>query len=142
MSYQVVVRHNAETAHRLLHLPGKCQNLHGHSWWIEVTVEASELAAGMVVEFGPFKAKLREWIDTTIDHGAMLGPEDPLLPILQGLGSKVHVVDGWPTVENVAAMIAKVAEDCLHELVRAPGARVSRVDIRETHVNGAVWSCQ
>lgn len=113
MSHTITIRHNAETAHRLLHLPGKCQNLHGHSWWFEITAEAPELAAGMVVEFGPFKQRIRAWIDENLDHGTMLGPEDPLLPILKGLESKVFVVEGWPTVENVAALVADRAETIL-----------------------------
>ena len=141
MTHTATIRHNAEAAHRLPFIPGKCENLHGHSWWFEVTVEAPELAAGIIVECGAFKAKFRQWVDEHLDHGAMLGPEDPLLPVLQGMGSKVHVVDGWPTVENVAVMVAAVATDCLQELVRAPGARVVRVDVQETHVNGAGWSC-
>ncbi|WP_309030777.1 6-pyruvoyl trahydropterin synthase family protein [Streptomyces alfalfae] len=140
MSYAVTVRHNFETGHRLPHLPGKCQSLHGHSWWAEVTVEADEMAAGLVVEFGPLKKALREWIDTNLDHGVMLGPDDPLVPVLRAATTKVHVVEGWPTVENVAAMLATVATTALNTLVRAPGARVARVHVQETHVNAATWT--
>ncbi|MFE3378731.1 6-pyruvoyl trahydropterin synthase family protein [Streptomyces anulatus] len=139
MSHGVIVRHNFEAGHRLPHLPGKCQSLHGHSWWAEVTVEAPALADGMVVEFGPFKKQLRRWIDTHLDHGLMLGPDDELLPLLSQYG-KVHQVPGWPTVENVASLIARVAGDALLDLVRAPEARVTRVQVSETHVNAATWS--
>lgn len=137
--HAVTVKHNFETGHRLPHLPGKCQNLHGHSWWAEVTVEAPELAGGLVVEFGPFKRRLRAWIDEHLDHGLMLGPDDPLLPTLTTAG-KVHVVPGWPTVENVAALIGRVAADALLDEVRAPGARVTAVRVSETHVNAATWT--
>ncbi|NWF31172.1 6-carboxytetrahydropterin synthase [Streptomyces sp. PKU-EA00015] len=137
MSHAVTVRHNFETAHRLPHLPGKCESLHGHSWWAEVTVEAPELVAGLVVEFGPFKKALRAWIDAHLDHGVMLGPNDPLVPVLRSHDCKVHEVPGWPTVENVAALLADVADKALTDLVRAPGARVARVHLAETHVNAA-----
>lgn len=140
MSHAVTVRHNFETGHRLPHLPGKCVSLHGHSWWAEVTVEADEMAAGLVVEFGPFKKLLREWIDTHLDHGVMLGPDDPLVPILRANDCKVYEVEGWPTVENVAALLADVASKALTDLVRAPGARVTRVHVQETHVNAAAWT--
>lgn len=140
MSAAVTVRHNFETAHRLPHLPGKCVSLHGHSWWAEVTVEAPEPAAGLVVEFGPFKHALRDWIDTHLDHGTMLGPDDPLLPLLRGHDCKTHEVPGWPTVENVAALLAGVATDVLGHLTRAPRARVTRVHVTETHVNAATWT--
>lgn len=139
MPHTVSVRHNFETAHRIPHLAGKCENLHGHSWWAEVTVTAAELAAGTVVEFGTFKRELRAWIDQHLDHGTMLGPGDPLLPVLRAERCKVFEVEGWPTVENVAALLADVAGDVLTDLVRAPGAYVSRVHLAETHVNAATW---
>lgn len=135
----VTIRHNFETAHRLPHLPGKCQSLHGHSWWVSVTVAGPELAAGVLVEFGAFKHALRTWIDTRLDHGTMLGPGDPLIPLLRSEGCKVHEVPGWPTVENVAAMIAGVAQDELTKLTRAPGCDVTEVRVSETHVNEAAW---
>jgi 6-pyruvoyltetrahydropterin/6-carboxytetrahydropterin synthase len=141
MPHAVTVRHNAETAHRLPHLPGKCLSLHGHSWWFDITVQAPDLdATGLVVEFGPFKRELRTWIDEHLDHGVMLGPDDPLLPVLRANSCKVHEVPGYPTVENVAAMLAEVAADSLERLVRAPGAYVSRVHVQETHVNAATWT--
>lgn len=141
MPAAITVRHNFETAHRLPHLPGKCTSLHGHSWWAEVTVEAPTLdAQGLVVEFGPFKRELREWIDATLDHGVMLGPDDPLVPILRAHDCKVFPVPGWPTVENVARHIADTAAVILGSLDHAPGARIARVHVAETHVNAATWT--
>lgn len=140
MSHEVTVKHNFETAHRLPHIEGKCQSLHGHSWWVEMTASSSRLAlGGILTEFGPFKAQLRSWIDEHLDHGAMLGPEDPLISVLQDEGSKVHVMDRWPTVENVAAMLAERGQLILEELVHAPRAMVTRCVVRETHVNEAAW---
>lgn len=139
MLHTVSVRHNFETAHRIPHLAGKCINLHGHSWWATFTIAAPDLHRGAVAEFGSLKRGLRDWIDTNLDHGAMLGPEDPLLPILLDHGCKVFPVPGWPTVENVAALLARVAGDVLADLDRAPGAYVASVQVTETHVNEATW---
>lgn len=139
MTAAVTVRHNFEAAHRLPHLPGKCTSLHGHSWWAEITVQAPDPADGLVVEFGPFKRELRTWIDTHLDHGTLLGPDDPLLPVLRTHG-KVYEVPGWPTVENVAALLAHIAHTALADLAHAPGAHVSRVHLTETHVNAATWT--
>ncbi|MFS8102301.1 6-carboxytetrahydropterin synthase [Lentzea alba] len=154
-AYSVSVRHNFETAHRLPHLAGKCVNLHGHSWWMEAKVSAPALHAGAVVEFGALKARVREWIDTHLDHGAMLGADDPLVDVLTEHKSKVyrfgaanpegaeHLAEGLahPTVEAVAELIARVVDDALRDLPSAPGARVAEVTVRETHVNSASW-CQ
>lgn len=154
MSHSVTIRHNFETAHRLPNLGGKCQNLHGHSWWCEITVMAADLADGTVVEFGAFKAGVRRWIDGCLDHGCMLGAADPLVLALTEEGSKVYrfgaadpqqdeqyaVKLGWPTVENVAALLGAVGQGVLESLDRAPGARVTRVSVTETHVNAACWN--
>lgn len=137
--HSVTVRHNFETAHRLLHLPGKCQSLHGHSWNAAVTVTGPTLVAGTIVEYGLFKAGVREWIDRCLDHGVMLGPEDPLVPVLTAHGCKVYEVEGWPTVENVAGLLAVQAQKILRTLTRAPGANVTEVRVTETAVNEAAW---
>lgn len=144
----VTVRHNFETGHRLPHLGGKCQSLHGHSWWAEVTVEAPELAPdGTVVEFGEFKGKLREWIDQHLDHGLMLGVADDLALTLKKAG-KVYLFGvpatiaadlAWPTVENVAVLLARAAAVLLGDCVRATGSDVVHVVVSETHVNEASW---
>lgn len=139
MTHLVTVRHNFETAHRLPHLPGKCQSLHGHSWWASVTIAGPELAAGVLVEFGAFKAALRSWIDEHLDHGTMLGHEDPLRLALLAVGCKVYIMDGWPTVENVAAMLASRSLGLLAGLTRAPGTEVAEVRVQETSVNEATW---
>lgn len=142
----ISVRHNFETAHRLPLLGNKCVNLHGHSWWTEVTVAAPELDPyGTVVEFGTFKAGLRTWIDTWLDHGAMLGRADPLAKLLIQHGCKVFVFgadyDGaaWPTVEAVAELIASKAPQWLPPDL-PHGAHVARVRVSETHVNAAEWN--
>lgn len=142
MSASVTVAHNFETAHRLPHIGGKCFSLHGHSWGVEVTVAAPMLDEnGMVVEFGAFKRQVREWIDTHLDHGAMLGTGDPLLAVLCSMGSKVfEFEDSWPTVEATAQLLASVAAGILPSVPHAPDARVVRVDVQETAVNTASWT--
>ncbi|WNV87999.1 6-carboxytetrahydropterin synthase [Umezawaea sp. Da 62-37] len=151
--HAITVRHNFETAHRLPHLGGKCTSLHGHSWWAEVRVEGPALTGdGTVVEFGAFKRGLRQWLDAHLDHGAMLGVEDPLCEALRAQGSKVCVFgaatpDGvdlgdlaWPTVENVAIAVARVATTVLCRLDAGEGSTVASVRIDETHVNSAEWT--
>jgi 6-pyruvoyltetrahydropterin/6-carboxytetrahydropterin synthase len=142
MTVGVSVRHNFETAHRLPHLgpDSKCFNLHGHSWWAEVVVTADSADhRGMVVEFGAFKKLVREFIDHYFDHGAILGVEDPLLPLLRGEGCKAYQLDEWPTVEAVAGELFTVARRILLTIPeRAPTARVLRVVVTETATNSAM----
>ncbi|TDD07748.1 6-carboxytetrahydropterin synthase [Nonomuraea deserti] len=140
----ITVRHNFESAHRLPQLGGKCQNLHGHSWWVEATVAGETGTDGIVVEFHDLKSYLREWIDGNLDHGAMLGREDELVSALKAAGCKVFVFGDsdpsvgleYPTVENVAELLIRVTAGYIRSR-RWPGVRVSRVVVRETHVNAA-----
>lgn len=140
--YKITVSHNFETAHRTPKLPGKCQSLHGHSWWAHITLACPELKSdGTIIEFGILKKEVRRWIDDHLDHGTMLDPDDPLFDILNDDGHcKVTSVPGGPTVENVAMMIARVTADILMHLDASPHVFVSDVRVRETHVNEASWT--
>jgi len=139
LARSISVRHNFEAGHRLPHQPGKCTSLHGHSFWCKVTVSAPELDdRGMVVEYASFKAGLRNWIDQTWDHGLILGDGDPLCDLLMPYG-KVYRLPTWPTVEALAEHLAAAAGWVLTNCQSADGAIVSKVRVRETHVNDATW---
>lgn len=142
--FTVTVRHTWEAGHRLPHIEGKCQSLHGHSWSVEAEVRSDEVAHGdnMVIEFHAVKAVLRSFIDSHLDHGMMLGWQDQALSPLSTLtGQKVFVFGedahahglDWPTVENVALLLARMLEATM------PDVHVVRVSIRETPTNEATW---
>lgn len=156
-AHQVTIEHTFETAHRLPHLGGKCTSLHGHSWRVAVPVIAPVLSSDVtVVEFGVLKAGVRQWIDTYLDHGTMLGVRDPLAVPLYSARCKVfrfgaddhQAVDdaellaadlAWPTVEAVAVLLRRVSQGVLAALPCVPDARVGRVFVRETHLNTATY---
>jgi 6-pyruvoyltetrahydropterin/6-carboxytetrahydropterin synthase len=55
-------------AHRLLNFQGKCEQLHGHNWKVEVFVRAERLdSAGLVRDFGEIKAITHEVLNG-LDH--------------------------------------------------------------------------
>lgn len=148
MSNSITIGHNFEAGHRLPHLEGKCQSLHGHSFWADVTIEAQgRLHEGIAVEYGQAKAFVRHWIDSGWDHGLILGEADPLVPILQPHG-KVYVLPNgkWPTVETLAEYLATMVDSWCTTWNRdpsrgdLPAIRCTRVRIQETHVNAAEWS--
>lgn len=153
--HSISVEHSFETAHRLPQLGGKCTSLHGHSWRVTVRAAAENLDdAGTVVEFGAFKAGVRRWIDTYLDHGTMLGDSDPLVDSLETAGCKVFrfgreandalpgadhlAVDlPWPTVEAVAVLLWRMSAHVLTDLPCVADTRVDRVVVRETQLNCA-----
>lgn len=152
MTSHVTVRHTWEAGHRLPHLNGKCQSLHGHSWTVEVTVSGHVGDDGVLVEFADLKRHLRAWVDDHLDHGLMLGTEDPLVRMLLPHGKvyvfgqewPTHPEDGplllWPTVENVAHLLARVMQQHLRDTGQHNRVSVERVDAQETAVNRATWT--
>jgi len=157
----LTIEHNFETAHRLPFLPGKCQNIHGHSWKVKLYFEGVLDENGIVegIEFGQLKKVCREWIDKYLDHGAMLGWDDPLRTAFLMDGSKVfwfgeqfdlHPNDQkpgwaelpWPTVEAVAIMLGWKLGEVIENYFPNKAFGISTVMLQETDVNGVEYSAQ
>jgi len=57
--YKISVQGMFSAAHRLTEYKGKCENLHGHNWHVEVEVQSAELdKSGMVIDFITLRALL------------------------------------------------------------------------------------
>ena len=92
--------------HRLLNYEGKCRHLHGHNGRVVITIEAPQLdARGMVLDFSDIKDVVSRWIDEKLDHRMLLRRDDPVVPLLEGLGEPMHLMDVNPTAENIARLI-------------------------------------
>jgi 6-pyruvoyltetrahydropterin/6-carboxytetrahydropterin synthase len=66
--YRITVLSHFSGAHRLRHLHGKCEELHGHNWKIEVSVVSNRLnKEGVVIDFNILKQKM-EKVLKTLDH--------------------------------------------------------------------------
>jgi 6-pyruvoyltetrahydropterin/6-carboxytetrahydropterin synthase len=64
-----VRRFRFEAAHRLPHHPGKCRELHGHSYLLEVTVERPvDATTGLAMDFADLKAIVRREVVDVLDH--------------------------------------------------------------------------
>jgi 6-pyruvoyltetrahydropterin/6-carboxytetrahydropterin synthase len=57
-----------EAAHRLAWHPGKCRNLHGHSYRLEVTVTGPLDANGVVVDFDHLTEIVEREVIERFDH--------------------------------------------------------------------------
>lgn len=141
---EVSVRVRWEGAHRLPELPGKCQSLHGHSWQAWVTLDGPvSPRSGVVVDFSAAKNAIQRWVDDRLDHATMLGSADKLLPVFTGYNLR-HYVFGedphtqgllWPTVENVALLLYRVATYAAAG--HGDAVQVVRVEVAETENNRA-----
>ena len=96
--YTLYVKEKFNAAHRLLDYDGKCNNLHGHTWLVEVSLQGDKLDDQMmVVDFGLVKSIIREF-----DHRVILNKNDPLVEFCEDLGLGVITLAGNPTAEILA----------------------------------------
>lgn len=66
--YKIKVIQHFSAAHSLRNYKGKCENLHGHNWKIEVVISGDELnVSGMILDFGDLKKLTVEVLDE-LDH--------------------------------------------------------------------------
>lgn len=66
--FELKVKGDIASAHQLRGYEGRCKDLHGHTWKIEVTLMSERLdAIGMVTDFRVMKKLLKEVLDP-IDH--------------------------------------------------------------------------
>ncbi len=127
-----------DSAHFLTDYYGKCENLHGHRWRVEVTLAQDELQTegtmrDMVLDFGVFKHAVRdaaEELDHTflIEEGS-LKPET--LAALESEGFSLTILPFRTTAENLAHWF--------FDKLTAQGLPVAEVEVDETPNNRAFY---
>jgi 6-pyruvoyltetrahydropterin/6-carboxytetrahydropterin synthase len=66
--YEITVISNFSGAHRLRYLHGRCEELHGHNWKVDVSVVSNRLGKeGVAIDFGVLKEKV-EKVLKPLDH--------------------------------------------------------------------------
>jgi 6-pyruvoyltetrahydropterin/6-carboxytetrahydropterin synthase len=66
--YEVMIEEEFSAAHALRGYRGKCENMHGHNWKVEVYVRGEQLdQVGMLVDFSELKAATRR-VMKYLDH--------------------------------------------------------------------------
>ena len=93
-------------AHRLLNYDGPCQNIHGHNYTVEATVEGAAVHNDMVVDFNEVKENLVKLVHNVYDHSIMVNDADESLKTFVIIEDMKHVfLDGNATAENMARAI-------------------------------------
>ena len=117
--FEICVEHTFAAAHALRNYYGKCENLHGHNYRVQVGMEGGELDEnGLLFDFVKLKTQLRE---TTgyLDHQNL----NELRPF--------DVIN--PSAENIARFIC---EDIQKKL---DSGRVAYVRVWETDTSCAIY---
>lgn len=66
--YELMIEAQFSSAHQLRGYTGKCENLHGHNWKVQVMVSSEKLnETGLVIDFHEFKKTVEELL-STLDH--------------------------------------------------------------------------
>lgn len=117
-------------AHRLYPYTGKCANIHGHNYHVEVTISAEpQESTGFIVEFDDVKM----FIDQH-DHALLLSKDDPLYEVLdtqQVTSLTIVTFDFIPTTENLARHFAVEIKCMVDQVLDRDDTEVA-VDLRET----------
>ena len=108
--YYLTVEDWFSSAHQLREYQGKCENLHGHNWKVELEVAGKKLGPiGMLMDFGDLKRILKKVMDV-LDHKFLneIAPFDEINP----------------TSELIAKFIAEEVEKELSTEVGVSGVTV------------------
>jgi 6-pyruvoyltetrahydropterin/6-carboxytetrahydropterin synthase len=85
--FEVTVEETFAAGHALRNYHGKCENLHGHNYRIQVTLQGAELdSIGLLVDFVQVKKLLQTVVDR-LDHQFLndLAPFDLLNPSAENI---------------------------------------------------------
>ncbi len=136
--YIIRVEHSFDSAHFLSGYSGKCSNIHGHRWKVEVEVFNQELVQdgqnkGMVVDFSQLKNDLKEILDY-YDHSMIIEAgslKKSTLECLYDEGFRIIEVEFRPTAENFSCFF--------YNKMLKKGYQVRRVTVYETPTNSASY---
>jgi 6-pyruvoyltetrahydropterin/6-carboxytetrahydropterin synthase len=127
----IVRKFSIDVGHRVLGHEGKCSNVHGHTYTIEVHARGPELdGIGRVIDFSALKDRIGSWLDACWDHGFVVNAEDEAVHIaLTQLESKFFLLPFNPTAENMAEYLLRRV---CPERMEGTGIEVFRVVVHET----------
>lgn len=128
----VTIKTSFDAAHVLSGYSGKCGNLHGHTYKLEVTVGTTETnKMGMVVDYNVLKPAVNR-VASRYDHAFLCGYEDPseLEDVCLKLGYKIKYIKGYSSTENMAKQLAEELMDAAAR--EQSGWKLVKVRLAET----------
>lgn len=132
-----------ETGHALYGYDGKCKNVHGHSYRLDVTVigmpisDNSNVKFGMVIDFGDLKQIVKEEVVDVFDHATVFNKNTPHVELAKELETRGHnvlLVDYQPTSEMMVIDFAKNIKRRLPKNIK-----LHSLKLQETATSFAEW---
>lgn len=132
-----------ESGHALHGYDGKCRNVHGHSYELDVTVigrpisDQSNVKYGMVIDFGDLKKIVKSEIVDVFDHATVFNKNTPHIELARELekrGHRILLVDYQPTSEMMLLNFADIIKPLLPDNIHLHAMR-----LQETGTSYAEW---
>ena len=140
---RITKKFSFETGHALYGYDGKCKNVHGHSYKLDVTVigepisDEKNVKLGMVIDFGDLKKIVKQEVVDVFDHATVFNKNTPHVDLakeLEDRGHTVILVDYQPTSENMIQDFAAKIQKRLPKHIKLFSLR-----LQETETSYAEW---
>lgn len=97
-----------EAAHRISNYGGPCQNIHGHSYQLHVSLSGSQTGQDdMLIDFKTLKRIVQENIIQPLDHVLLLKKNEKNLKDFEGTDTPIFWMDDEPTAEQLILWISR-----------------------------------
>lgn len=112
--FEITVATHIDSAHLLHGYQGKCSNIHGHTWRVEVTLKGAQLnEIGLLIDFNEVKMVIKE-VTAAFDHKLIndIEPFDQVNPSSENLAKYFfhEIKNGLSPYEGVFVVKVLVAE--------------------------------
>ena len=123
--FELRVEHSFPAGHALRNYPGKCANVHGHNYRVQVAVRGAGLSEiGLLIDFSDLKRALRG-ICEELDH--------------QFLNDLPAFAERNPSAENLALYIYEEMNTRMSADLARSAARIAEVVVQETDTAWAIY---
>ena len=140
---RITKKFSFETGHALYGYDGKCKNVHGHSYKLNVTVigtpitDKNNVKYGMVIDFTDLKRIVKQEIVDVFDHATVFNKNTPHVELAKELKDRGHtvlLVDYQPTSEMMVIDFAEKIKKRLPENIK-----LHSLKLQETESSFAQW---
>ncbi|WP_066503857.1 6-carboxytetrahydropterin synthase QueD [Abyssisolibacter fermentans] len=136
--YGLRIEHSFDSAHFLKGYEGKCANIHGHRWRVEVYIKKETLInegqqRAMIVDFKDLKKDVKEIIDY-YDHSLIIEKNS-----LKSKTKECLLEEGFRVIEVEFRPTAESFSEYFYKVIQKKGYDVEKVVVFETPNNCALY---
>lgn len=103
--YILKIEHSFDSAHFLNNYNGKCANIHGHRWRVEIEIQSETLIDDMIEDFTILKKRIKEVLDF-YDHALIIEKNS-----LRKLTFDCLIEDGFKIIELTLDQLPKTFQN-------------------------------